>query len=264
MVTDVFKTLWNDSYTKMPGHWLLATMGKRVLRPGGLELSNWMVRGLQIGEKDDVVELAPGLGRTAELVLKNKPLSYTGIERSKEARALALKVVSGPGRKVLIGNAEETNLSDSCATVVYGEAFLTMQSQPVREKIIQEIARILKPGGRYGLHELSLTMDSSEFAAEIHHDLSKCIRVNARPASVREWRDLLEGAGLEVVETHTVPMALLELKRMISDEGVLRTIRIVKNLLSHPSALGRVYQMRKQFRKHASVMGAVGIIARKK
>lgn len=41
---------------KMPGHWLLAQMGKRVLRPGGIELTWKMLDALQIGKDDHVVD----------------------------------------------------------------------------------------------------------------------------------------------------------------------------------------------------------------
>ena len=50
---------------KMPGHWVLARMGKRVLRPGGLELTRRLLAELAISPSDDVVEFAPGLGVTA-------------------------------------------------------------------------------------------------------------------------------------------------------------------------------------------------------
>ena len=39
--------------TKMPGHWLLARLGKRVLRPGGRELTRQMLNGLSIKSSDD-------------------------------------------------------------------------------------------------------------------------------------------------------------------------------------------------------------------
>src|SRR6476660_1684537 len=52
-----------------PGHWLLARLGKRVLRPGGRQLTNRMIEALNIGPSDAVVEFAPGLGETARLTL---------------------------------------------------------------------------------------------------------------------------------------------------------------------------------------------------
>jgi hypothetical protein len=45
---------------KMPGHWLLARLGKRVLRPGGRQLTQRMIKALNIQPSDAVIEFAPG------------------------------------------------------------------------------------------------------------------------------------------------------------------------------------------------------------
>ncbi|RIK71873.1 MAG: methyltransferase type 11, partial [Planctomycetota bacterium] len=70
---------------KLPGHWLLAKMGKRVLRPGGVALTRRLLDALAISEADDVVEFAPGLGFTARLALDRRPRSYTAVERDRDA-----------------------------------------------------------------------------------------------------------------------------------------------------------------------------------
>ena len=46
---------------KLPGHWLLAKMGKRVLRPGGLRLTHQLLAALDIQSTDRVIEFAPDL-----------------------------------------------------------------------------------------------------------------------------------------------------------------------------------------------------------
>lgn len=61
---------------KMPGHRMPARMGKRVLRPGGMELTRRMLAALDIGPSDEVVEFAPGLSVTARLTLALNPKSY--------------------------------------------------------------------------------------------------------------------------------------------------------------------------------------------
>lgn len=71
----------------MPGHWLLARMGKRVLRPGGIELTRKLLDDLQIQSSDDVVEFAPGLGVTARMTLAHGPHTYTAVERDCKAAA---------------------------------------------------------------------------------------------------------------------------------------------------------------------------------
>ena len=67
------------------GHWVLAKMGKRVLRPGGKELTMKLVNGLQITKEDELVEFAPGMGFTANLLLQKQPKNYTGVELNEEA-----------------------------------------------------------------------------------------------------------------------------------------------------------------------------------
>ena len=96
----------------MPGHWLLARMGKRVLRPGGLELTQKLLTELAIGANDDVVEFAPGLGVTARLTLARNPRSYTAIERDRDAAATVEQYLAGPSQRCVLGTAEATGLPD--------------------------------------------------------------------------------------------------------------------------------------------------------
>src|SRR5665213_2162082 len=84
---------------KMPGHWLLARLGKRVLRPGGRQMTKDMIEALNIQPGDAVIEFAPGLGETARLTLKRKPASYTAVERDKDAAALVERFLHGPGQR---------------------------------------------------------------------------------------------------------------------------------------------------------------------
>ncbi|MEL6406985.1 MAG: hypothetical protein AAFR81_21620 [Chloroflexota bacterium] len=49
---------------KMHRYWLLARMGKRVLRPCGLELTKQMPETLALTDADHVIEFALGLGVT--------------------------------------------------------------------------------------------------------------------------------------------------------------------------------------------------------
>ena len=68
----------------MPIYALLIQLGKRVLRPGGIELTRKMLAILNIDTTDEVVEFAPGTGETAKLVLSFQPARYTAIERDQD------------------------------------------------------------------------------------------------------------------------------------------------------------------------------------
>jgi SAM-dependent methyltransferase len=248
---------------KMPGHWLLARMGKRVLRPGGRELTQAVLAELAITSDDDVVELAPGLGATARLILDRSPASYTGIERD-EAAAAAVRGLLRDGRDQVRGAAaQHTGLDESRADVVVGEAFLTMQSEANKVQILGEAFRVLRPGGRYGLHELCLRPDSLDAATQeqLRGDLSRTIHVSARPLTAADWRALVERAGFAVQFERTVEMRLLEPRRLIDDEGLIRAARIAFNIVRNPAARRRVRAMRAAFRRHRQHLGAIGLVA---
>ncbi len=250
--------------SKMPGHWLLARMGKRVLRPGGRELTQAMLDGLGISVNDDVVELAPGLGATTRLVLAQSPATYVGIERDDAAVRVTQRVLR-PGDKCHQGLASDTGLADGAASVIFGEAMLTMQTDAKKAAIVSEARRVLRASGRYGIHELALAPDdlSEREKVEIQRELSDVIHVGARPLTVREWRQLLDENGFEVVTSATAPIHLLEPGRLVADEGVVGALRVAFNVLRAPRARRRVLAMRAVFRRYASKMCAVTIVARK-
>jgi ubiquinone/menaquinone biosynthesis C-methylase UbiE len=253
----------NLDMAKMPGHWLLARMGKRVLRPGGLELTRQMLDGLAITSDDTVVEFAPGLGVTARLALERQPLVYIGIERDEAAAANVRRLLTNPAYRCLIGTAEETGLESESASVVYGEAMLTMHTPGQKARIIREAYRILQPGGRYGIHELSLTPNELSEAAKdtVMRDLSAAIHVGARPLTASEWRAVVEAEGFQVRAEYVAPMHLLEPKRMVHDEGLGRALRILFNILRTPAARRRILAMRKVFRAHAANLAAIALVA---
>lgn len=256
----------NKTINTEQGHWILAKMGKRVLRPGGKELTKKLVNCLKISTADDFVEFAPGMGFTASLVLEAKPNSYTGIELNEEAATrLQSKLNGNPMAKIINTSAAQTGLESGCVDKVLGEAMLTMQADSRKLEIIEEAYRLLKKGGLYGIHELGLTPNDldPELKNTIQQKLAHTIRVSARPLTQNEWCKLLEQAGFKVKEIYASPMHLLEPARMVSDEGVFRTMKIGFNVLTHPQERKRILQMRKVFRKFEKQMTAFAIVAEK-
>ncbi len=250
------------SWADLPGHWLLARLGKRVLRPGGLELTTRLLAAAGIGGAD-VVELGPGLGRTAKDIESLKPASYVGVDDSGAASAMVQQVVDATGGRTVVADAATTGLDSGSADVVVGEAMLTMQGDKAKKAIVDEAFRVLRPGGRYAIHELGLKPDglAQDTKDAIRRDLARAIKVNARPLTVQEWTTLLAESGFELQTVEQAPMALLRLRRILADEGPFGAARIVGNVLTHPAARKRVLDMRRTFSRYRDALTAVAIVA---
>lgn len=256
----------NQSINTEQGHWILAKMGKKVLRPGGKELTLKLINNLKIKHTDDIVEFAPGLGYTASLTLQKKPKTYTGVELNEEAASMLRKTINGNDRKIIVGNAADSTIKENFADKVYGEAMLTMHADHRKSEIIREAYRILKKGGLYGIHELGLYPNelNEEVKADIQKQLAQTIKVNARPLTQSEWILLLEKEGFKIVKIETNAMSLLETKRIIDDEGFFRTLKIIFNILTHPNERKRILAMRNTFRTYNKHLNAIAIVAEKK
>ena len=208
-----------------PGHWVLARVGKRVLRPGGLELTLQMLSNARLtGAR--VVEFAPGLGRTATEILAARPASYTGIEKDPVAAKQVAELVGARGT-VVNADAAETGLDAGSADVVEPDDI------------------------------------DEELHTRIRQDLARAIHVNARPLTCEQWAELLEECGLVVETIQTAPMALLDFSRNVRDEGFVQTLRIIRNVLSDRELRARVLGMRRTFRTYQDSMCGVTIVARK-
>ncbi|QRV14923.1 class I SAM-dependent methyltransferase [Haloterrigena salifodinae] len=251
--------------TDRPMHGVLAALGKRVLRPGGRALTQQFLEALAITPADDVVEFAPGAGATARRALAYEPNSYTGIELDRAAARALRDDLGGTGREIVVGNAADTDLADGVADVVYGEAMLSMQPDEGKAALVGEARRLLRTTGVYGIHELAIDPDGPDAATEsaVRDDLSHASRVNARPLTESEWVALLEDAGFTVRWRATAPMRLLEPRRVVADEGLVRTLQIAYNVLTDPEARNRVRSMRRVFNAYNDQLRAIAIVAEK-
>ena len=250
---------------RVPGHWLLARLGKTVLRPGGRQLTESLLAELDVTGSDDVLELAPGLGSTTELLLERAPASYTGVDRDPDAAARVGALANTANARVIQGTAAETGLGDGSVSVALGEAYLTMQPDRIKARILDELYRVLEPGGRVGLHEVLLVPDDidSDTAEAVRGDLRSSIMVPICPATLAGWTAMVQAAGFHVDAVHTAPLHLLEPRRLVADEGVRGAARFVGRVMRDRMARRRVLAMRSAMRSHSGSLSAFVLTATK-
>jgi hypothetical protein len=250
------------SPAQTPGHWLLARLGKRVLRPGGVELTRRMLDALSIDTRDSVIELAPGLGGTARTVLVARPASYIGVER--DASAVSFLLRKFPGVRFVQGTAEDTGLPGEIATVLFGEAMLTMHPHDLKKGVVDEAWRLLRNRGRYAIHELCLTESGKAMRGEIQSAIAAAVRDDIQLLTTSEWHELLSASGFRILHDLRAPMHLLRAGRMLRDEGPSRAAVIAFNLIRDAAARQQVVAMRRTLRKYEDHIEAIVIVAEKR
>lgn len=251
----------------MPGFWLFASLGKRVLRPGGIALTKWMLDQLEIGAEDNVVEYAPGMGVTARLALARNPRGYSAIERDARAAALLRADLRGGERRACI-NADAVDplpFPDGWATVVYGESMLTIHPDADKERILGEVFRVLAPGGRFAMQEISLVPEntSAELGERIRRELVRAVCHPARPQTTARWREILEARGFSVTRETRRPVHLLEPQRLIEDEGAEGALNFLSNTVMDPVASDRVRVIRGLFETYRDHLCGYCCVCRK-
>jgi hypothetical protein len=142
---------------------------------------------------------------------------------------------------------------------------LTMQASATKVQIVQEAYRVLKSGGRYGIHELCLVPNDLDdgIKKEIEQALSQVLHVGACPLTSAEWGALLASAGFVSHAEVTAPMHLLEPRRLIQDEGIVGAFTFGWNVVRNSEARQRVLAMRRIFRMYKAHLAAIMFVATK-
>ena len=87
--------------------------------------------------------------------------------------------------------------------------------------------------------------------------------MGARPLTANGWCELLATQGFRVEKQMSVPMHLLELRRLVRDEGLPRALRIIWNAVKTPSVRRSIRAMYATFRRYAQHLCATAIVAAK-
>jgi ubiquinone/menaquinone biosynthesis C-methylase UbiE len=216
-----------------------------ALHPGGAQLTERLGRILNLRPDARVLDVASGRGDGTLVLAARFGCEVVGLDfgrrnveaATKEARKLGL------ADKVAFycGDAERLPFADETFDAVVCECALC--TFPDKPTAAAEFARVLKPGGRVGISDLTrsgpLPRELEGVAAWI-----ACV-ADARP--VDEYRALLAGAGLALGETEAHDGALVDFvaairSRLFATEIMIglkkfelpgNDLRLVKDIVRH-------------------------------
>ena len=176
--------------------------------PGGLALTRRLADALALRPGERVADIASGPGTTAFLLAAEYGVDVDGIDLSDAAAAAAnAKALDGSlADRVAfhVGDAEQLPLADQSVDAVVCECALC--TFPDKAAAASEMARILKPGGRVGITDV--TLDPRRLDTELA-SLAGWVACIADAQPVADYCDHLERAGLQVTlaEAHDQALA---------------------------------------------------------
>lgn len=211
---------------KKVGHLFLAELGKKRLRPGGIEATNWLMEQGQFTAEKKVLEVACNMGTTLIEVAQEYQCQITGVDINREALEKAQQNINHAGlqkiAKVQTGNALKLPFEDNTFDIVINEAMLTMLDDRSKHKALNEYYRVLKPGGKLLTHDISLT-------DHVESQLSQTINMKVAPLTVEDWLTHYQSVGFKKTDQRTGKMSLMSPIGLIRDEGFIGAVRIIKN-----------------------------------
>jgi arsenite methyltransferase len=226
-----------------------------ALHPGGAQLTERLGRILNLGSDTRVLDVASGRGDGTLVLATRFGCEVVGLDfgrrnveaATKEARKLGL------ADKVAFycGDAERLPFAGGTFDAIVCECALC--TFPDKPAAVAEFARVLKPGGRVGISDLTrsghLPRELEGFAAWI-----ACV-ADARPLD--EYRALLAAAGLVVGETEVHDRALVDFVETIRSRLFATEIMVGLKKLELP---GIDLRLVKDIVRHAYAAAKSGIL----
>ncbi|MGP3990962.1 class I SAM-dependent methyltransferase [Streptomyces sp. 3N207] len=219
MNSDEVKACCADAYTKD----VVALLLGDSYHPGGTALTRRLADKLQLAENSRVLDVASGRGTTALLLADSYRARVDGVDYAAANTTLAQGAAHAAGlaeRAVFVtGDAERLPYPEGVFDAVVCECALC--TFPGKAQAAAEFARVLKPGGRIGITDVTAAPD--QLPAELT-GLGARIACVADARPLPEYADILAAAGLRILTTERHDAALL---RMIDQiEARLNLLRI--------------------------------------
>jgi SAM-dependent methyltransferase len=166
-----------------------------TLHPGGLDITSELAGLCEVRQGTFVLDVASGTGETACFLARKFGARVVGLDRSPSmiARSVAKHGPNSPEVSFLRADAHQVPFPDNCFDVAISECTLCLLN---KSRVIGEMVRVLKPGGRLGMHDLYWETGAPERLKRTLLEIE-----GERPETLEGWASLFRAAGLAGIVT---------------------------------------------------------------
>ena len=204
-----------------------------TLHPGGLALTHRLGKLIDIKRDDLVLDLACGSGAGALAVARSFHCRVVGLDLGSTvvgAERLARDANMRGRATFLRGDAEALPFPPGSFDAVLCECSLSLF--PDKEKGISEIARLLHPGGRVGVSDV--TVEAGCLPDELKGALGQMLCLAGAPP-LHGYSELLGADGITLIHQEDASNSILGLLENI--EGKIAAFRMLLSFQSRPDEL---------------------------
>ena len=181
-----------------------------TLHPGGLGLTNQLARLMDIRPQEWVADLASGRGASALAVSRVFHCNVLGVEFGAaavaHARATSQESPSEAGAFFVRGDVEYIPLRSGRFDRVFCECSLSLFLD--KATVVGQAAELLRPGGRFGLSDVTLTPGS--LPSELDGTLSQLLCLSDA-LDIQGYADLLTNGGLRLIHQQDASTEILKI-----------------------------------------------------
>ncbi len=229
-------------------------LGLETFHPGGLQLTEELAELCDIRRGAKVLDVASGTGHSARYLTQRFDCQVVGLDSSNQmvTRAKQKALGSGEDLHFLRGDAHHLPFNSNVFDIVLSECAVCLLNT---EMALAEMARVTKPGGRVGIHEVcwkpGAPKDLREELAHIEGE---------RPETLEGWKGLFEKAGLVdltgIDKSYLLKAWTKQIKTELGISGQLRTsLKVIR--IWGIRALGTIWRSERIFRSEHIGYGIV-------